>query len=99
MTLDELVGSLRTYEMNMDVLKKVEVFNDKSLGLKVSDGEESDLDEDQIAFLAKSFKKYIKKGKGVDKKETSNKKWSNEKSFSGCYKCGKANHHVKVCPQ
>ncbi|KAH0688951.1 hypothetical protein KY289_016309 [Solanum tuberosum] len=63
MTLDELVGNLRTYEMNMDGLKKEEVFNDKSLALKVSDGEESDLDEDQIAFLAKSFNKYIKKGK------------------------------------
>ncbi|KAH0716794.1 hypothetical protein KY285_012825 [Solanum tuberosum] len=41
MTLDELVGNLRTYEMNMDELKKEEMLSENTLALKFSDGEDS----------------------------------------------------------
>ena len=33
MTLDELVGNLKTYEMNMDDLKKEEMLSEKALAL------------------------------------------------------------------
>ncbi|XP_049362935.1 uncharacterized protein LOC125827660 [Solanum verrucosum] len=99
MTLDALVGNRRTYEMNMDDLKKEQMLNEKSMALKVSDEEEFDLDDKQMAFLEKNFKKFLRKGKGNERKETSTKKWSNEKSQFGCYKCGKIDHHIKDCPQ
>lgn len=105
MTLNELVGNLRTYKMNMEGQKKETVTGEKSLALKAAyDDEGLDLDEDQIAFLAKNFKKFLRKGKGKDKWETGNrkwsedsesKKWSDDKNQSGCYKFGKMNHHIK----
>jgi len=61
MTLDELVGNRKTYEMNMDDLKKEEMLNEKSMALKESDEEESDLDDEHMAFLAKNFKKFLKR--------------------------------------
>lgn len=76
-TLNELVGNLRTYEMNIEGQKKEMVAGEKSLALKVaSDDEGSYLDEDQIAFLAKNFKKFLRKEKGRDKREIGSRKWS-----------------------
>ncbi|WMV38147.1 hypothetical protein MTR67_031532 [Solanum verrucosum] len=80
MTLEELVENLRNYEMNIDDLKNEEMLSDKTLALKVSDGEDSEYDEDEIAYLAKGCKKYLRKGKGYEKKETNHKKWVNDES-------------------
>lgn len=52
-TFDQVVGNLRTYEMNMNDLRKEKIFHDKSPALRVFDGEQSDLDEQQMTFLAK----------------------------------------------
>ncbi|KAH0719102.1 hypothetical protein KY290_013054 [Solanum tuberosum] len=52
-----------------------------------------------MAFLARGFKKYLRKGKENEKKETNQKRWINDKSQNGYYKCGKTDHHVKDCPQ
>lgn len=68
MTL-ELVRNLKTYEINMKDLKKVKFNKEKSLALKASDGEESELDGTQVIFLAKNFKKLFRKRKRSDKKE------------------------------
>lgn len=46
--------------MNMEDLKKEEVIKENSLALKAFDSEESNLDEEQVAFLAKIFKKLFK---------------------------------------
>lgn len=69
MTLDELVENLRIYEMNMKDLKNDKVIREKSLALKASDGEKSNLDEEQLTFLIKNFRKFLTKGKTCDSKE------------------------------
>ncbi|XP_016549434.1 alpha-dioxygenase 2-like [Capsicum annuum] len=61
MTLDELVGNLRTYEMEIDGNKVLEAPED-TLALKASySDEEIELDKEQVAFIAKNFSKFLKK--------------------------------------
>ena len=68
MKVEELMGSLRTFEMNLKQRKK-----EKSIALKATQDEikseegteAEEEEEDQIVFLTKNFNKYLKKmGKG-----------------------------------
>lgn len=79
MTLDELVGNLKIYKMNMNNFKKVET-KDKSLALKASESDDSDLDEEQLTFIIKNFRKFFKKDGRNDRKGTSSRRLSNERS-------------------
>lgn len=69
MILDELVSNLKTYEMNMYDLEKEKVSKEKSLALKAYDSEESDLNEEQVAFLAKILKYFSRKERDITKKK------------------------------
>lgn len=69
MALDELVENLKTYEMNIENFKRGKGNKEKSLALKVFDSEGSDLDNEQVTFITKHFKKFMKKGKRYDKKD------------------------------
>jgi len=92
MTLDELVGNLRTYEMEVDGVKERTAL-EKILALKASDSDEKfELDKEQVAFITKNFSKFFKK-----KKRTGTKKRSNDNP-NGCYKCGKIDHQIRDCP-
>lgn len=68
MSLDELVGNLKTYEINIDKLKRDTVSKEKSLPLKASDSDEFELGEEQVAFITKNFKMFLRK-RYVTKKE------------------------------
>ena len=65
MTLDELVGNLKTYEMNVD--KRGEGKKEKNLGFKATESDESDIDDD-LALISKNFKKLLKRGLNASKK-------------------------------
>ncbi|KAF3640270.1 hypothetical protein FXO37_23580 [Capsicum annuum] len=70
--LDELVGKLRTYEMEIDGMKE-QAASEKILALKTSDGDEDfELDKEQVAFITKNFSKFFKKKKGTGTKNHSN---------------------------
>ena len=60
MSLDELVGNLKTYEMNVD--KRGEGNKEKVLGLKATESDESDIDDDDLALISRNFKKLFKWG-------------------------------------
>jgi hypothetical protein len=65
MKIEELVGSLQTYEYSLPPVRKA-----KTIALKaskaskkksrVSSDEDSDIDEDAVAILAKNFERFIK---------------------------------------
>lgn len=71
MSLDKLVESLKTYEMNIKKFKRDERNKEISLALKSSDSEDFDLDEDQVAFITNNFKNLFKKGTEYDRKGSS----------------------------
>lgn len=61
MSLNELVDNLKTYEVNMEDLKRDEVVKEKSLVLRTYNSDESNLDEEQGGFITKNLKKFFKK--------------------------------------
>ncbi|PHT86584.1 putative xyloglucan endotransglucosylase/hydrolase protein 26, partial [Capsicum annuum] len=92
MTLDKLVGNLRTYEMEVDGNKEQKT-SKKILALKASDSdEEIELDKEQIAFITKNLSKFFKKKKGTGSKKRSNN------NPNGYYKCGMTDHQIRECP-
>jgi hypothetical protein len=68
MKIEELVGSLQTYEYSLPPVRKA-----KTIALKaskaskkksvVSSDEDSDVDEDPVAMLAKNFERFMKNNK------------------------------------
>ena len=91
MTLDEMKGNLRTYEMEIDGTKEQAAL-EKILAFKASDSDkEFELDKEQVVFITKNCSKFFKK-----KKRTGSKKRSNDNP-NGCYKCGKIDHQIRDC--
>ncbi|KAH0712167.1 hypothetical protein KY289_008126 [Solanum tuberosum] len=99
MIIDELVGNLKTYEMNVESTKISEGSKEKNLACKVTDeNDESDLDEEDIALISRNFNKFLKKVINFGKKSTPTKKKNIEKGkIGGCYKCGKTDHQIEDC--
>ncbi|WMV42138.1 hypothetical protein MTR67_035523 [Solanum verrucosum] len=61
LTMDSLIGNLRTYEMNRNQeVPKKEVKKDKSLALKMASGDTSDEEKD-MAYLTRRFQKIVRK--------------------------------------
>jgi hypothetical protein len=68
MKIEELVGSLQTYEYSLPLVRKA-----KTIALKaskaskknsiVSSDEDFDVDEDAVAMLAKNFERFVKNNK------------------------------------
>ncbi|XP_070045573.1 uncharacterized protein [Nicotiana tomentosiformis] len=97
-SLDELVGNLKTHEMRKIELRKEEPKKDKALVLKSFEDDESNYDDHDLAIFSK-FKRFMNNSKSSSKKETSSKhKQINKANYDGCYKFGKLDHMVKNCP-
>jgi hypothetical protein len=72
MKIEELVGSLQTYKYSLPPVRKA-----KTIALKaskasqkkprVSSDEDSDIDEDVVAMLAKNFERFMKSNKFKNK--------------------------------
>jgi hypothetical protein len=65
MKIEELVGSLQTYELSLPSVKKVKTIALKASKMKarVSSEEDSDNEEGAVAILAKNFKELMKNDK------------------------------------
>jgi hypothetical protein len=65
MKIEELVGSLQTYELSLPPVKKVKTIALKASKKKawVSSEEDSDNEEDVVAMLAKNFRRLMKNDK------------------------------------
>jgi len=78
---------------------KEETRKDHGHALKVVESDDSDLDNEVMAVITRTFKKFVKKAKENFKKgSTSNMRSSNRDQPSGCFGCGKHDHVVKNCP-
>nr|XP_018631400.1 uncharacterized protein LOC108947676 [Nicotiana tomentosiformis] len=67
-SLDELVGNLKTHEIKKIELRKEEPRRDKALVLKASEEDEFDSDDLDLAMFAK-FKKFMRNSKNASKRE------------------------------
>ena len=98
-SLDELIGNLQTYELRRNSQLKEETKRYRGLALKALEEDDSDLDNEDMAMLARKFKKFVKKAKENSKKKNFSKaKNSDREQFSGCFKCGKHDRIMKNYP-
>ncbi|XP_070041592.1 uncharacterized protein [Nicotiana tomentosiformis] len=94
LTIDELVGNLKTYEMRKKKdHERREPKREKNLVLKTDNNESSGEDAD-MAYLTKRFQKMVRKNRGIPKKGNSNK----PNGYDLCHKCGKPGHFIKDFP-
>jgi hypothetical protein len=68
MKIEELVGSLQTYEYSLPPIRKaktiaLKAFKASKKKSRVSSDEDSNIDEDAMAILAKKFKRFMKNNK------------------------------------
>ncbi|XP_070002542.1 uncharacterized protein [Nicotiana sylvestris] len=94
LTIDELVGNLKTYEMKRKIdSERREPKKEKNLLLKAESNDSSEEDSD-IAYLTKRFQKMVRRNGGILKRGNSSK----PKNYDLCHKCGKPGHFIKDCP-
>jgi hypothetical protein len=68
MKIEEMVGSLQTYEYSLPLVRKAKTISLKASKTsqkksRVSSDEDSDIDEDAMAMLAKNFERFMKNNK------------------------------------
>ena len=74
MKIEELMGSLRGFEMNLQQRKKMKTISFKTVQEKSEIVDSNDEDNDQLALLTKKFHKFLKKvGKPVKSGSSSSK--------------------------
>lgn len=67
-TLDELLGNLKTYEMHIDKAKREKASPEKFLALRLM----KVMTEEQMAFITNNFNRVFKKKNGTSRKKRSN---------------------------
>ncbi|XP_070014220.1 uncharacterized protein [Nicotiana sylvestris] len=91
LTIDELVGNLKTYEMKRKIdSERREPKKEKNMVLKSESNDSSEKDSD-MAYLPKRFQKMVRKNRGILKRGNS----SRPKNYDLCHKCGKPGHFIK----
>ena len=111
--IQELIGSLQTYELGMPSHKYSKSVALKTINERMGDSSDEDVIEKEVAFLAKNFRKFLKIknngksfGKGKfsssknDKREFKKKDGKDSPSTQGivCYECNGHGHLKKECP-
>jgi hypothetical protein len=109
MKIEELVGSLQTYEYSLPLVRKAKTIALKASKKKtrVSFDEYSDINEDVVAMLAKNFKPFMKNDKFKKKfsdrlknaPETAEPEEAEKKDPRGpkCYECSSFRHIKFEC--
>ncbi|XP_070043110.1 uncharacterized protein [Nicotiana tomentosiformis] len=94
LTMDELVGNLKTYEMKKKKdNERREPKREKNLVPKTDNNDSGGEDAD-MAYLTKRFQKMVRRNGGIPKGGSSSK----PKGYDLCHKCGKTGHFIKDFP-
>ncbi|XP_070017543.1 uncharacterized protein [Nicotiana sylvestris] len=97
-SLDELIGYLKTHEMRKLEICKEEPKTYKVFIRNVIYDDKSDDDDLDIALFA-TFKIFMMNSTNGPKRENNGKpNHADKSSHDGCYKCNKLDHMVKDCP-
>ncbi|CAH9084228.1 unnamed protein product, partial [Cuscuta europaea] len=100
MTLEDLTGSLMTYELGLQEEQDAEnVRKERGIALKAREEEEESgsESEDEMSMFANQFRKMYRKFKGNRNKQ--GKKGFQSFNNQGCFICGSFEHRAKDCPQ
>ncbi|XP_070010332.1 uncharacterized protein [Nicotiana sylvestris] len=94
LTIKELVGNLKTYEMKRKIhSERREPNKENNLVLKADSNDSSEEDSD-MTYLTKRFQKMVRRNGEMLKRGSSSK----PKNYDLCHKCGKTGHFIKDRP-
>ncbi|XP_071728361.1 uncharacterized protein [Rutidosis leptorrhynchoides] len=114
LTLDELIGNIKVHEVILDKddeIDKAKREKNKSIALKAKNHEEYGVndddddiinDEEQLAFIVHSFKKFYRRPGNHVRPPMEPKKTpfdSKKKFVRKCFGCGDPNHLISECPK
>ena len=98
--IDDLIGSLISYEEDLAAERGDEDKKKKNITLRASkpkSDEENDFEDEEMAMMARKFKKFFKKS-GEWKKFRKLKNQKEKKEVIICYECKKSGHIRLECP-
>ena len=113
--VQELIGALQTYKLSLPSQRKSKSHALRMINESVEthDSSDKDVDDKEVAYLVKNFRKFLKfkkngnfaeKGKfpnfGKEKKDFKMKDGKDSQSSQGitCFKCNRYGHFKKECP-
>ena len=94
---EELIGNLMSYEVSLQA-KKAQVQDKKNLAFH-AEKEDSDSDKEDIAFVAKNFRKFLKYRKGQSKNVKKNSSKEPDAALVECFNCHKTGYYQKNFPE
>ncbi|XP_070050879.1 uncharacterized protein [Nicotiana tomentosiformis] len=94
LTMDELVGNLKTYEMMKKKDNERRELKKEKIPVPKTDSNDSGGEDADMAYLTKRFQKMVHRNGGIPKGGSSSK----PKGYDICRKCGKPGHFIKYCP-
>nr|XP_016450027.1 PREDICTED: uncharacterized protein LOC107774884 [Nicotiana tabacum] len=94
LTMDELVGNLKTYEMMKKKDNERRELKKEKIPVPKTDSNDSGGEDADMAYLTKRFQKMVHRNGGIPKGGSSSK----PKGYDICHKCGKPGHFIKYCP-
>ena len=91
---EELIENLMSHEVNLQA-KRVQVQDKKNIAFHAEEEKDEDLDEEDLAFIAKNFKKFLKFRKNNKNNGERNFPKKPSSSVLECFNCHKKGHIQK----
>ena len=101
MKIEDLIGNLMSYEVKLQIRKENQANEKKSLALNAmidKDEPDDDAIDDDIEFMTKKFKKFLKYWITNKLRKTNNNN-SRNRNVVKCFECDKPGHLKRDCPK
>ena len=105
MKIEELIGNLMSYEVQLQGRKESKATEKKSIAFKATTGDSEQDSDEEIAFMTRNFRKFLKyrkmnNFKRNDQRNSRNtsENYNNNNNGDRCYNCNKTGHYKMDCP-
>ena len=109
MKIEELIGNLMSYEVQLQSRRESKATEKKSIAFKATTGDSEPESDEEIAYMTRNFKKFLKYRKMNNFKRNDQRNFRNSSDYNNdnnnnnnngdrCYNCNKPGHYKMNCP-